>query len=218
MCKVLVICDDLWHPGEVVEMGLAPLREAGFDFLVVRDAKDILTPEMLEEYAVIMNCKGDQLNSANPNPWFEDGVAEVGPPELRAYIERGGGLLSLHAGNAFPKGGHPGYLDLIGGCFVTHPPRCDMDVRIGAPHPVTEGVGDFTVRDEHYIMDVWAEDITPLFYTVSEAGGRQLGGYARALGAGRVCVLTPGHLLSVWRHPAFRRLVANALRWAAGDA
>ena len=31
-----------------------------------------------------------------------------------------------------------------------------------------------------------------------------MGGYTREIGNGRLCVLTPGHILSVWRHDEFK--------------
>jgi type 1 glutamine amidotransferase len=45
--------------------------------------------------------------------------------------------------------------------------------------------------------------------------GVQPAGWTRIEGEGRVCVLTPGHNLEVWRHPEFQKLLLNALRWAA---
>ena len=42
MEKVLVICDDLWHPAEVIEKGLAARADGRFSFDIVKAAKDIL--------------------------------------------------------------------------------------------------------------------------------------------------------------------------------
>jgi uncharacterized protein len=36
---------------------------------------------------------------------------------------------------------------------------------------------------------------------------------ARTARAGRVGVLSPGHNVEVWLHPAFQTLIGNALRW-----
>lgn len=217
MLNVLVLCDDYWHPGEVVQMGLLPLEEKGYHFTFVKDAKDILSVDMLQRYPVVMNCKNNNINNGNANPWFEEGVTEVGPAELRAYVEAGGGFLSVHSGNAFMEGDNREYMDLIGGRFITHPPRCNVDVHITGKHFITEGVCDFSLRDEHYQMEVWASDITELFRVSSASGGDQIGGYTRNLGKGRLCVLTPGHILDVWRKPEFVRLLTNALEWAAGE-
>ena len=68
MIPVLVLCDDYWHPAEVVERGFRSLDQNDFCFEFVTDPKDILTPEMLKSYPVIVNCKMDNMNSANQSP------------------------------------------------------------------------------------------------------------------------------------------------------
>ena len=49
MTNVLVICDDVWHPGEVIMRGLKGVGEGKITFDFVMDAKDILTPEIRME-------------------------------------------------------------------------------------------------------------------------------------------------------------------------
>ena len=211
--KILVLCDDKWHPAEVVEKGMAFLTEEGFELDFVKDAKDILTPEMLRRYPLIVNAKGNVLNCGNDAPWFDDGVTEVGPKELKSYVEQGGGFLSIHSGNSFTAEECREYTEFVGNSFVTHPARCEVKVHVEREHPVTEGVSDFTIRDEHYQLAHLAEDILPLLTTRSETGGNQMGGYVRMVGKGRRCVLAPGHILSVWENPEFRKLIRNAIRW-----
>ena len=104
----------------------------------------------------------------------------------------------------------------MGNSFVKHPPRCTVRVTVDRAHPVTEGVHDFEIRDEHYELDHLAADILPFLSTVSESGGKQVGGYVRSIGKGRLCVLTPGHILSVWENEEYRKLVRNAVFWCAG--
>ena len=217
MKKILVLCDDVWHPAEVIERGLADLPDkvAKFDF--VRDAKDILTEEMLQEYPLIINCKSDHLTSGNSAPWFEPGVTEVGPKEFENYVRNGGGLLSVHAGNTYHDRNCPEYAELIGNQFVTHPARCSVKVTPVKQHPVTDGVENFTVRDEHYEIKVTAEDAEILLTSESETGGKQTAGYVRTLGEGRICVLTPGHILSVWQNPMFQKLLVNAIKWCTKE-
>lgn len=214
--KILILCDDKWHPAEVVEKGLIFLAEEGHETDFIRDVKDILTPELLRRYPVVINAKGNSLTGANDAPWFEAGVTEAGPEELREYVEAGGGFLSLHAGNSFKAEECGAYTDFVGNSFVKHPPRCTVRVTVDREHPVTEGVNDFQIRDEHYELERLAEDILPLLTTESEAGGRQIGGYVRSMGKGRICVLTPGHILSVWENEDYRKLISNAVCWCAG--
>ena len=214
MIPVLVISDDYWHPAEVIERGFRSLSQNDFCFDFVNDAKDILTPEMINSYKVIANCKSNMVNSANQTPWFSEGVTEVGIAEFDAYIKGGGGFLSLHAANTAKEKADYGLF--VGNIFLGHPPRCTVDVKITGSHPIVEGVRDFTIRDEHYQIECFAENKAELFTTVSEKGGTQIGGYALERGKGRLCVMTPGHILSVWQHPSYRQLLLNALKWCAG--
>jgi type 1 glutamine amidotransferase len=215
MKDILVLCDDFWHPGEVIIRGFRSIKTGAYAFDFVHDAKDILYPEMLERYAAIINCKSNVLNGANNGVWFEDGVTEAGVPELEAYVKAGHGFLSLHAGNTAKE--HSAYGDFVGNTFVGHPPRCSIDVEITGAHPITQGVKNFRIRDEHYNINCIAADAVELFRTVSETGGNQIGGYVRQIGKGRLCVMTPGHILSVWEHPSYQKLILNALDWSAGN-
>ena len=216
MQKILVLCDDLWHPAEVIEKGFEELKDTNYIFEFVKDAKDILTPEMISEDPLIINCKSYHLTHGNSADWFEPGVTEVGPKEFEEYIRKGGSLLSIHAGNSFTEDHSPEFAHLLGNFFVKHPPRCEVKVRPIADHPVTEGIEPFTVRDEHYEIRVIAEDVIRLLESESESGGKQTAGYVRRLGDGKICVLTPGHILSVWKHPMFKKLVLNAIDWCLG--
>ena len=49
MKKLLVICDDVWHPAEIVEQGFSYIQNEEIQFDFVRTAKDILTEELLAE-------------------------------------------------------------------------------------------------------------------------------------------------------------------------
>lgn len=214
MVQVLVLCDDHWHPGEVIMRGLSDLQDKEFHFDFVCDAKDILTPEMIRKYPVIMNCKGNVISAANTAPWFEDGVTEVGVKELAEYVKAGGGFLSVHAGNTAHRDTNNEYVDFVGNSFVTHPPRCEVKVTVEKEHPITEGVSDFIIRDEHYELGDIAEDADIFLKSSSEKGGTQIAGYVREMGQGRICVLTPGHIVAVWQDEMFRKLLLNAIRWA----
>lgn len=211
--KVLVLCDDIWHPSEVIEKGLASLTDPRFTFDIVKAAKDILTPERIARYPVILCCKGNSINASNTAPWFEEGVTEVGPAQFEEYVRAGRGFISLHACNT-AKEGSP-MAALIGNVFLGHPPRCGVDVKVTAQHPITEGVEDFHIRDEHYQIQVTADDATVVLHTESPTGGHQVAGYTRELDQGRLCVLTPGHTLDVWENAHFQRLLTNALLWCA---
>lgn len=229
MKKVLFIYDDVWHPAEVIDRGLQTFGEElmGYEFDMVMTAKDILTPEMLKEYPLIVCCKGNAINAANSAPWFEEGVTEVMPKDFRKYVEEGGSFLAVHAANTFTKAGCPEMADLLGGSFVTHPPRCAVTVYPVSEHPIVRDLDAFTQRDEHYQLDL-ASDIlkadqveapygdkeTSVFLkSYSVTGGTQIAGWTRKIGKGRLCCITPGHTLGVWSDPEFQKLFLNSMAW-----
>ncbi len=216
MENVLVLCDDLWHPAEVIEKGLASWCDSPYGFDIVKAAKDILTPARLARYRLVVCCKSNNVIASNTAPWFEPGVTEVGPEEFKAYIEAGGGFLAVHSGLAYTEDRCPDYVQLVGAAFRGHPPRCEVRLQARTVHPILDGVPDFCVRDEHYRMEMIAADAEVFLESRSENGGTQPAGYTRTLGKGRLCALTPGHTLDVWENEHFRRLFSNAAAWCMG--
>lgn len=220
MKRILVICDDVWHPAEVIEKGIMSFASEDYQFEFVKAAKDILTPEMIEEYPLLICCKANNVTSGNPEPWFENTVTEVMGGEFRDYVERGGGFLSVHAGNVFMGDGDGvrEYTEFVGNRFLSHPPRCEVVLKKAKDHPVMSGVEEeFRIRDEHYQIEVLAEDADIFLTSGSETGGIQTAGYTRETGKGRICVLTPGHTLSVWLNKEFQKIFLNAVRWCLGE-
>lgn len=209
--SILVLCDDYWHPGEVIKAGMKPLEER-FEITYIADAKDMLTLDFIEQYDVIVCCKGNSINGANQAPWFEENVTEVMPEDFEKYVRQGKGFLCIHAGNTAREG--TGMAPFLGSYFVGHPPRCQIEVKLGK-HSITEGIEDFTVRDEHYRIELTSGDAEVFCQTYSQQGGEQTGGYTREIGKGRLCVLTPGHILEVWRNREYLKLLENALEWCA---
>lgn len=207
--RVLVICGDHYHPGAVLQEGLAEFGQGEFalDWLLEASAWDAAR---LAAYPVVLLARSSGAPPAGGEPWASDAVQAA----LRNYVRGGGGLLCVHAGTA-------GYLDLpvmrglVGGGFVQHPPQCPVTVIPVAEHPLTAGCAPFTLTDEHYHMALDDAQADVFLATRSEHG-EQPGGWTRREGAGRVAVLTPGHVVEVWRHPSFQALLRNALRWCAG--
>lgn len=225
MGKILVLCDDLWHPAEVIERGIRGLGDGAYSFDVVKSAKDILTPKRLEQYDAVIIAKSNNVNAANTAPWFEERVTEVGPEEFRAYLERGGGIVFVHSGTCigerflgdaderFKKPARG--MQALHGCTMNgHPLRCNCDIYVTDPDsPLTEGVGAFTVHDEHYQISDLAGDAQVFLQWDSAPGGTQPAGWTRKIYGGRIVVLTPGHTLDVWENPEFRKLLVNAIEW-----
>lgn len=214
--KVLLICDDIWHPAEIIERGLKSMDWEEMEFDIVKTAKDVLSPEFVRRYDVLVNCHGSSINASNSNPWFEPTVTEFGPEEFRDYVAAGGALVVVHSGLTVGGRNHPqpAYTEVVGSYFLGHPLREMTHVQITQKNEITAGVEDFSERDEHYQIAVTAKDIEPFMKTTSEHGGTFISGYRRTFGKGRVVALTPGHTLAVWVNPNFQKLFKNAIRWA----
>jgi type 1 glutamine amidotransferase len=225
--RALLICDDYWHPGQIPIDGLAPLAGQGFEFDVITDAKNFTT-SMLSGYPVVLMAKSDQTSREDKTSWKTEEVQQA----FIAYVESGGGLLVVHSGTV--PGKQTETLNTLIGCrFITHPHDCPVTVQPVKKHPVTEGVGMFCETDEHYRLEILAPDADVLIASYSPPQGEEAkyeedpynntpawvcpAGYVRTQGKGRVCVLTPGHLLPVWLNPQFQRTLANALSWCGAE-
>lgn len=209
--KILITIDDFWHPGEVVKRGLDFLNDE-FEIDFVSDAKDILTPDFINRYDMMINAKMDEINSANQTPWFDE-IADLGVEDLRKYVSDGHGFLSLHAGNSYFWDKNRAYCEFNGCAFVNHPPRCDIKVYSKTSHPIIDGVGEFMIRDEHYEVDHILPDVTVILESTSKTGGTQVAGYVHTLGEGRMCSLMPGHILSVFESKEYQEIIRRAIRW-----
>ena len=207
--RVLVLSEDRYHSMATVRAGLEPLADAGFAFDWVAPG-DVPSPEQLVAYPLVVLSKSNNRSATDLAPWADDSLADAIVRQVRA----GQGWVVIHSGVA-------GYGDmatlrgLMGGAFLHHPPQCPVTVTPHAGHPLCVGSEAFTLIDEHYhvALDDAAVDV---FLTTTSEHGAQPAGWTRQEGKGRVCVLTPGHNLPVWLHPAYQRLITNALCWAGG--
>ncbi len=206
--KILVLCDDHWHPARTSRNGLAPLASAGYQFDFVEDVSGWSTAQM-DEYPVVLLTKSNNTSAADDTPWLNPTIEQA----FADYVRQGGGLLVVHSGTV-------GYKDmailrpLIGGVFDHHPKQCPVTVTPSVDHPINVDVEPFTQQDEHYMM-LYDADPDAVFLTSSSEHGSQPAGWTRQEGQGRVCVLTPGHNVEVWLQPSFQTLLRNALTWCA---
>ncbi|MCL2203411.1 MAG: ThuA domain-containing protein [Defluviitaleaceae bacterium] len=224
--RILLLCDDQYHPGIIPAEGIIPLKEKGFIPHVIYDAKDF-DPATLKDYTVVIMSKCDHMTQQDSSPWKTAAIQD----SFVQYVENGGGLLVTHSGTV--KGESTHTLDALIGChFAFHPADCPTLVDVIKPHPITRGVAPFTEVDEHYHLTITARDADIFLASYASPQGEEAkyasepyfnapaairaAGYTRTQGKGRVCVLTPGHTPAVWRNPNFVRLLENASRWCAG--
>lgn len=153
---------------------------------------------------------------AKPAFWMQPGQGKA----VRAFVEKGGSALFLH--NVTHVGlTDPDFRATLGAAYAGHPPIRTFKVKITNPnHPITKGVKDFIVTDEqHYMIydkdraNIFAESVNEQGLDYDKQGATAPAGWAFDLGKGRVCYLSPGHLLNVIWNPEYVKLQQNAVRW-----
>jgi hypothetical protein len=154
--------------------------------------------------------------AAKPQFWMKPEQGKA----VRRFVESGGAALFLHNVT------HVGLTDsdfrhVLGAAYTGHPPIRTFKVKVtNSNHPITKGVRDFVITDEQHYMD-YDKDRRHIFLeTINEAGldyqGKgpsAPGGWAYDYGKGRICYLSPGHLLTVLWNPEYVKLQQNAVRW-----
>jgi type 1 glutamine amidotransferase len=206
--RILVLCDDRWHPAQTPRTGLGALGEWGFEGDWIENAGD-WSAERMAGYPLAVLTKANNVSATDERTWMTGEIEQA----FLDYVRRGNGLLVIHSGTAGYRES-PVLRGLIGGVFARHPPQCPVTVTPKAGHPLTTSSVPFTLKDEHYFME-FDDAQADLFLTTTSEHGEQPGGWTRVEGEGRVCVLTPGHNVEVWLHPSFQALLGNALRWCS---
>jgi type 1 glutamine amidotransferase len=139
---------------------------------------------------------------------------------VRQFVDKGGAALFLH--NVTHVGlTDPDFRHVLGAAYAGHPPIRTFKVKVKNPdHPITKGVRDFIVTDEQHYMEYDKDPKHIFLETVNEEGldyrkmgATAPGGWAYDYGKGRVCYLSPGHLLNVLWNPEYVKLQQNAVRW-----
>ena len=113
------------------------------------------------------------------------------------------------------------YWDVEGAIYTGHPVIRPFKVKIVNPdHPITRGVRDFVVTDEQHYMTydkdpkfLFLETVNEEGLTYQNQGSKAPGGWSYEYGKGRVCYMSPGHMLTDLWNPEYIKLQQNAVRW-----
>lgn len=208
--KILVLCDDYWHPAATPRAGLKPLAGEDIHFDWIENARE-WSPERMKPYSLTILTKSNNTSSKDQSAWMTPNIADA----LTDYVRRGNGLLAIHSGIADYEA-TPGLVRLLGGKFVHHPDPCPVTLSPLTTHPLNSGVEPFSVHDEHYFVAM-EDPQAEIFLTTTSIHGEQPGAWRRREKDGRVAVITPGHNPEVWLHQGFQRLLRNALMWCAAS-
>jgi uncharacterized protein len=155
-------------------------------------------------------------------------ISEEAKADFVARLKEGKGLVVLHHAIAdYSKWAE--YTNIVGAKYYLekqvvngvekarsiYQHDVNVKVQIADPaHPITRGVQDFEIHDETYnLFDVQPAN-HPLLKT-SEPTSAPVIGWTRNYGPARVVYLQLGHDHFAYENPNYRRLVAQAIAWAA---
>ncbi|MCL1997403.1 MAG: ThuA domain-containing protein [Turicibacter sp.] len=226
--RILLFCDEHYHPGQVVIDGMSPLKAKGYNFDIIKNGRDFQLG-MLQDYEVVVMTKCDEATPEDRESWKS---AEI-QREFVEFVENGGGLLFVHSG--LVAGKDTAIMDSLAGArFKWHPKDSAVWVEPIKPHPIVDGVRSFCEVDEHYYLENVADDVDIIMASYSPSQGvpekyesepytnapakLEPAGYVRTQGKGRICGLTPGHHLHVWLNENFQKLLENSLQWCANKS
>jgi len=132
---------------------------------------------------------------------------------LLNWLASGKGYVGIHsAADSFRD--CPEYRAMVGGHFVTHPQYREYQVSVvDSGHPITQGLEEFTVTDEQYILDY--DPRVNVLCTALWKGSAMPVAWTKTWGKGRVFYLALGHDAAACRHEMFRLLLQRGCRWAA---
>ena len=87
---------------------------------------------------------------------------------------------------------------------------------INDSHPITSGVGDFTIIDETYILGEPDEAGNQILLTTDNETSFKNVGWARQYKNSRIFSFASGHDYRVYENSGYRRILHNAILWASG--
>lgn len=155
-------------------------------------------------------------------------IDDTSKHNMVALTRTGKGLVFLH----HALGGYedwPEYANLVGGRWSSRtrevygksraPSTYQHDVRmklaiVNPRHPVTAGVANFDLVDETYGGFDVGRDVRPLITTDAPSSERVVG-WEHTVAHSRVVYLQPGHDHVAYASPSYRRLLVQAICWAA---
>ncbi|MFX0030967.1 MAG: ThuA domain-containing protein [Candidatus Hodarchaeota archaeon] len=136
---------------------------------------------------------------------------------LLDFIASGKGFVGLHGASASFKQ-HPKYYEMIGGRFLHHKKKTNIDIKIlDKTHPITANLDDFTFFDEPYRHDFSMKgDMKVLaegdYHDEKDPDPEPII-WVKNYGKGRVAFCALGHQARALKNEIYRNIIRNSVKW-----
>ena len=173
---------------------------------------------------VMYDPKNDKLVSDPPYRKIDETHEMWMTPEqgraIKEFVLNGGGALFFHNAS-YISIDNQDFRDVEGACFTGHTPFRPFKLKItNTDHPITRGVHDFVITEEQHFLvydkdpnDVFMISVNEEGLTFKDQGNTCEAGWAYDYGKGRVCFMTPGHMIPSFWNPEYEKLQQNAVKW-----
>ncbi|MEV0198060.1 ThuA domain-containing protein [Nonomuraea sp. NPDC050691] len=214
MARNLILSGGPFHDFDATSAALAEvLAEVGIESEITEDIAGALS-EPSETQLITVNALRWQMGQdrfADLRDQWRFELPAQARTTLLDHLERGGGVLAMHAASiCFDD--WQGWSRVLGGCWTWpkshHPPLGWTGVRVHGEHPIVEGLRDFDVVDEVYSDLEVLPDVRPL----ASSHGQPLV-WARPVRRGRVVYDALGHDTRSYDNEIHRTLLRRAALW-----
>ncbi len=171
-----------------------------FDITYVEEDLNVLVAPGLDQYDLIVF-------------YYTVGtITDAQKNGLLNFVASGKGYVGFHsAADSFRE--CPEYRAMVGGHFTTHPHYREYQVSVvDSEHPITEGLTEFIVKDEQYILDF--DPRVDVLCSALWKGAAMPVAFTKSWGKGRVFYLALGHNPESCEHEMFRLLLQRGALWA----
>jgi type 1 glutamine amidotransferase len=183
------------------------------DGLPVDTASNAFKKDLREKYDVIIMYD------------FTRDMDDTCKRNLRLFVESGKGIVVLHHALLNYQSWKWWHQDVVGGRYrlQREGPNPSSSVKNDEQifvtpinrHAVLSGIDAFQITDETYKNMYFSSKITPLLETDNPTSDTRLA-WIGPCATSRVVAIQLGHGRSAFGHPSYRKLVRNAVVWAAG--
>jgi type 1 glutamine amidotransferase len=149
---------------------------------------------------------------------------------FQKLLDKGIGVVALHHSiAAYSK--WPDFQRIIGGKYYldameeegvqheksTYKHELDMAIHVqDKKHPITRGMSDFVIHDEAYKKCKFQKDNRVLLTTDNPHSDKPIC-WVRKYGKARTCYIQLGHDAKAYTNENYPKLIANAIKWTAGE-